>query len=492
MIGRAEVDKLLKLRAAGPSLLSLYVQVPLDPAELRGLAAHVGELFALAARDGPGVPPAVRVGAADAGAVRGLLASRARDWLGHTVAIFACDELGLAEAIPLPCQLQERAVLAARPHVRPLLLAIQRCPAYRVAVVDRRHAWLFSIADGQISTAALPPAEGMRSHGFSGWYGLEAHRVNERIIQLARHHYRDTVALIVQASQASGAEPLIIGGHQDTIPQLLAVLPPRLRDQFAGSFVADPHTLTPAKVRDLASHVIQDWRTGHDQRIAAEFLREPPDGRTVTGLNACLAAAGQHAIQLLLIPAGGLVPGYACRRCGALSSTGDGCPHGPAETLAVPDLIEEVAVATLTDRGQVETLPDPPGGIAARLRYPLPGPLGLLDARHLSLAGAVGSIPELVPTMGGGPSTPAFRQGHQSFSCWEPMVLAVGWSSGEADADVGDDGAVPADEYRVQVKLGDLGDVLDHGADPVQQLGEGRHVQRGGLAVSGEQPVGAQ
>jgi peptide chain release factor subunit 1 len=371
MISREEVEKLLEVRAAGPSLLSLYVQVPLDPAELGGLPAHVGELFALAARDGPGVPAAVRVGAAEARAVRGLLASHARDWLGHTVAIFACAELGLAEAFPLPCQLQERAVLATRPHVRPLLLAIQRCPAYRVAVVDRRHTWLFSIAGGQISAAALPLAEGMRSHGFSGWYGLQAHRVNERIIQLARHHYRDTAGLLEQASRASGAEPLVIGGHQDTIPQLLAVLPPGLRDQFAGSFVADPHTLTPAKVRDLASRVIRDWRTGHDQRIAAEFLGEPPDGRTVTGLSACLAAAGRHAIQLLLVPAGGLVPGYACQRCGALSSTGDGCPHGAAESLAVPDLIEEVAVATLGDRGQVETLPDPPGGIAARLRYPL-------------------------------------------------------------------------------------------------------------------------
>jgi hypothetical protein len=329
MISRAEVDKLLEVRAPGPSLLSLYVQLPLNPAELRGLSAHVGELFALAARDGPGAPAAVRVGAAEARAVRGLLASHARDWLGHTVAIFACAELGLAEAMPLPCQLQERAVLATRPHVRPVLLAIQRCAAYRVAVVDRRHTWLFSIADGQISAAALPLAEGMRSHGFSGWYGLQAHRVNERIIQLARHHYRDTAALLEQASRASGAEPLIIGGHQDTIPQLLAVLPPGLRDQFVGSFVADPHTLTPAKVRDLADRVIRDWRTGQDQRIVAEFLGEPPDGRTVTGLSACLAAANRHAIQLLLVPAGGRVPGYACQRCGALSSTGDGCPHGP-------------------------------------------------------------------------------------------------------------------------------------------------------------------
>jgi len=387
MISRAEVEKLLQVRAAGPSLLSLYVQVPLDPAELRGLPAHVGELFALAARDGPGIAAAVRVGAADARAVRGLLASRARDWLGHTVAIFAYAELGLAETIPLPCQAQERAVLAARPPVRPLLLAIQRCPAYRVAVVDRRHAWLFTIADGQISGAALPPDEAMRSHGFSGWYGLQAHRVNERIIQLARHHYRDTVTLLELAARASGAEPLVIGGHQDTIAQFLAVLPAGLRDQFAGSFIAGPHTLTPAKVRDLASRIIQDWQAGQDQRTAAEFAREPPDGRTVTGLNACLAAAGQHAIQLLLVPAGGLVPGYACQRCGALSSTGDGCPHGATESLAIPDLIEELAVATLGDHGQVETLLDPPGGIAARLRYPLPGPLRLRDARHLGRSG---------------------------------------------------------------------------------------------------------
>jgi len=36
MISRAEVAKLLELRTAGPSLLSLYLWVPLDPAELRG------------------------------------------------------------------------------------------------------------------------------------------------------------------------------------------------------------------------------------------------------------------------------------------------------------------------------------------------------------------------------------------------------------------------------------------------------------------------
>jgi Bacterial archaeo-eukaryotic release factor family 10 len=373
MISRAYVDKLLGMQAAGPSLLSLYLWIPLDPAELRGLSARADELFALAARDAsePGSGRPVRLGPAERDTVRRLLTAKARDWMGHTVAIFACVELGLNEAVPLPTRLQERAILATRPHVRPLLLAIQRCPAYRVVVADRRHAWLFSITGDEIRTAALPDAAGVRSHGFSGWYGLEAHRVNERVINLARHHYHDTAALLDRATRADGPEPLVIGGHEETIPEMLAALPVGLRDQVAGSFVVDPHILTPAKVRDLADRVIEGWLGRRDQQLLDEIRQEPPDGLAVTGLTACLDAARQHAIRLLAGPAGGLLPGYVCQRCGALSSDGDGCADGREASRPVPDLIEELTVRTLEDGGQVHTLRDPPAGIAALLRFPL-------------------------------------------------------------------------------------------------------------------------
>jgi hypothetical protein len=238
-------------------------------------------------------------------------------------------------------------------------------------VVDRRHAWLFAVTGERIETTALPASEGLRSHGFSGWHGFEAYRVNDRIIELARHHYHDVAALLERASRVSGPLPLVIGGHDETIPQFLAVLPAALRDQFAGRFVADPHTLTPARVRDLAAAVIADWVSAREEHLLTGFLQQPPDGLAATGLNACLAAAGEHAIQLVLVPAGGLIPGYACQQCGALSGTPGGCPHGLGAALAVPDLIEEIAVSALADGGQVETLTDPPGGIAARLRFPL-------------------------------------------------------------------------------------------------------------------------
>jgi len=45
-----DIDKLLSVRAAEGSVLSLYQPVPIDPPAQRGLLARADELFALAAR----------------------------------------------------------------------------------------------------------------------------------------------------------------------------------------------------------------------------------------------------------------------------------------------------------------------------------------------------------------------------------------------------------------------------------------------------------
>jgi peptide chain release factor subunit 1 len=370
MISHAEVEKLLSIQAADGLVLSAYLQVPADPAALRGLPARVSELLALGG-GGTAGPGAVRARDENEQIVRRLLETHARDWLGHTVAIFASSQLGLLESFPLPCRLPERAVLAARPHVRPLLVALQRCPTYCVAVVDRRHAWIFSVAAERVSVAAGPVTRGVRSPHFGGWYGLEAHRVHERIIQLTRHHYRDTAAILGQAMHTGEPEPLVVGGHQEAMPQFIAILPAGLRDRLAGSFIIDPHTMTPARVRELSGTVIEGWANRREQRLLAQLRQQPPDGRTVTGLNGCLTAVGKHAVQLLVVPVGGLIPGFACTRCGALTSTPGECAHGPSAARQVPDLIEEMVVSTLSDGGEVAAASDPPGDIAARLRFPL-------------------------------------------------------------------------------------------------------------------------
>lgn len=364
MISYADVEKLRGMRAPGPVLLSLYLPVPLDPAGLRGLAARANDLVSAV---GPADGSTAGVSRADREAVLDALAAHGRQWLGHTVAFFGYAEIGLFEAVPLPCALPERAVLAARPHVRPLLVAMQRCPDYLVAVADRRHAWVLSVSGTRVQTVARQSEPGPRSPGFGGWYGLESHRIQQRIIQLGRHHYREVAAILDRCDGTSRHGPLVIGGHHDGIASLLQQLPATVRDNFAGSFTADPHTLTPARVRELAGPVIDAWVARRERELAEGVF----GGLAAVGLHACLAAVNQGAVGHLLVAREDMIAGYVCGRCGGLSTGSDECPDWAAAACAVPDLLEEMVQRTLDDNGKVTATRDAPFSVAAKLRFPV-------------------------------------------------------------------------------------------------------------------------
>lgn len=369
MISEADVRKLREERASGAPVLSIYLWVPVDIDQLRGLPARADDLLALAV-DGES-RRAVRALEAERRFVRERLEVRGREWMGHTVAIFASEAAGLREEFALPVRLPDRAVVADRPHVRPLLVALQRGPEYLAAVVDRQHAWIFQVAGNRIESVAEPVTPGVRSHGFAGWYGLESYRINERITELARHHYHETGAILARALREND-RPLVVGGHVEGIPAFLAAIPGEVRERLAGSFVIDPHTMTPARVRELSAPVLEDWVARQERRLVEQITQRPPDGLTAIGLNSCLDAANQHAARLLVVPVGGMIPGFACEQCGALACTSATCVHGPSAARPVPDLLEELANATLDDGGEVAAADNPPGDVTASLRYPLP------------------------------------------------------------------------------------------------------------------------
>jgi peptide chain release factor subunit 1 len=368
VISLAETGKLGAVRSGRTDVVSLYLTIPRNPADLRGLAAGADDLLAAAGSAAGGDGHAAEE---DRRAVREKLQLSGRDWLGRTVAVFACAGAGLFEAFPLPGQVPDRAVLGIRPHIRPLLTVVQWYPAYQAVVADRRHAWLFRVAGEETQTVTTPAAPGIRAAGFGGWYGLETYRVQQRTAQLARHHYRDTAAMVEKAMAYGEQEPLVIGGHDEGIRQLLAILPPAVLERFAGSFVADVHILTPARVRELAEPLVSRWARQRAERLAGQVLTMPPGSLAATGLAACLAAVNAHATEILTVPGAGLVPGGECGRCGVLSTIRGRCPDCGTAALPIPDLIDEMVIRTLQDGGQVYPVGDGLSQLAAGLRFPL-------------------------------------------------------------------------------------------------------------------------
>jgi hypothetical protein len=375
VITRAEADKLRGLRAAEPSVVSVYLPIPVDLAQHRGLATRARELIKSAASQEPQARGA-RVSEADLVSVAGTVAARSHDWLGHTAAIFACAELGLLETVPLPGHLTDFAVVGDRPHVRPLLAAMQRNPAYRAALVDTQHAWILNIDDDQIDTVAERTGAGVRSPAFAGWYGLEAYRIQQRIMELSKQHFRDTISILGRSADGEH-RPLVLGGHENEISQFISALPPVVRQSVAGTFRVDLHTVTPGRVRELASPVIAAWSERTEAQLIDDVLNQPPDLAVTTDLPGCLAASRARAVAELIVPDDQMVPGFACAECGAMSTNEDGCdcPDPGPRCHAVPDLLDLLADRTLDEGGQVTSVRNPPFTAAARLRFRQHGPV---------------------------------------------------------------------------------------------------------------------
>ncbi len=206
MTTAADVSRLLGLRTPDHGIISVYLTVPLDPAQRRVLAAHLDDVLAAAGqRDGDSGAWA-QARRAEVPAIRRLLSTRAPEWLGQSVAIFACSPLGLLEAIPLRGHVAERAVLGSRPYVRPLLAELQRCASYLAAVVDRRHAWLFRVSGDGIEAGEHVESQTVASRRFGGWHGFQSYRNDQRSRTLARQHYA-AVAAALTAATAGGPHP---------------------------------------------------------------------------------------------------------------------------------------------------------------------------------------------------------------------------------------------------------------------------------------------
>lgn len=331
MITYGELDKLRSVRAPDESVLSLYLDVPPDQAGVRKLPARAAEL--IRAADGAGRAPDLQM-------ARQVVAAHSRGWLGHTLAAFLCADLGLVEVVQLPPGFGERAVWAVRPHIRPLLAALQRHPDHRVVIADQQNIWLLAVADGAIlSTSGAGTSLGWR----------ELDQIQQPVRDLDRHDFREAAEILA----VGDPQPIVLGGHPDAISGLLADLPPQVRDGFAGSFAADPAALTPERACDLAAPVIAR-RAEHRERQLAQDLTG-----VVRGLTGCLAAVNAEEADLLLIPDRGMAPGYRCERCGVLSLTGEECCDWGAASRAVPDLLEEMELSVLRDGGEVVSVCEP-------------------------------------------------------------------------------------------------------------------------------------
>jgi hypothetical protein len=124
---------------------------------------------------------------------------------------------------------------------------------------------------------------------------------------------------------------------------------------------------------------VEAFERDEETRLVGEvFERVAERGFGALGLEWCLLATNEKAVQQLLVHGDESIPGRACDRCGWLGLDGETCPVDGSSTRPTADVIDDMAEAVVTASGHVEHVHVDtelaPHRVGALLRFPVPQP----------------------------------------------------------------------------------------------------------------------
>ena len=302
----------------------------------------------------------------------------ARD-LPHSpgLALFACESLGLFEALALPRVLQTRLLLGDRPRLAEALAAVEGFGRIIVALVDRTHARFFEVTAFDVEESSclqLPATRGGRYHSdradSPGWGEHDFHnRIREE-----RHRHAAAVADQLAAMVAGGpCQGIILAGPARSLADHQRFLPRGLASRVLGTARLNPTSATAADVRRAALEVRANWERSHEAAILSELDQGVGTEWAVKGARPTLRALARGQVRVLVVPAGQTGYGYRCTESNRLVLTQDDC-RGEGEPLLIADLLSEAIDEALQQHVEVEVIDDPElkagvEGLAGLLRF---------------------------------------------------------------------------------------------------------------------------
>jgi peptide chain release factor subunit 1 len=246
-----------------------------------------------------------------------------------------------------------------------------------VLVVDKASARIWELDAGELREVDAVRDPVLRKPDYAA--GLAEDRVRNKAEELTKRHFRRVVQALSDVAQTGECELLIIGGHDYEIPEFMQFLPGDMRDRVAGTFGADPDSVSSAGVRRCAGEIMVRYQREQEQALVSGVLEKAAAGQpTALGLEKCLWASCVAAIERLLVEEGATVPGVVCDESGWLALTGDTCPICGRPTRRTPDVIDELVEAVIRESGLTRHVEADARLseyiVAAELRFPLPPP----------------------------------------------------------------------------------------------------------------------
>jgi peptide subunit release factor 1 (eRF1) len=292
------------------------------------------------------------------------------------LAIFACEAIGLFEALPLPVVYRSRLGVDTSPLVRELASVEEEFGRLLTVVLDRTSARFFEVTayeTRELSGLRADSTRGKRFRGDQSGSGWGEHTYNNRIRTEKQRHYEAVARELFTIDRRQPAHGLIVAGTGADAGALEPFLHTYLVERLLGTARLNPKEATPASVHAATLAVREAWERASERAQVGEMQESLGSGWSVNGLDPTLRALSRGQVRTLLVHADAAEPGFRCGTSGRLARTEQEC-RDEGEPVAVLDVVDDAIEEALRQGVDVNVVYDPEAreavdGLAGLLRF---------------------------------------------------------------------------------------------------------------------------
>jgi hypothetical protein len=190
------------------------------------------------------------------------------------IAIFACQPIGLFEAIPLPFVYRSRLAVDASPLVRELASVEDEFGRLLTVVLDRTAARFFEVTAFQAVELPSLRAEATRGKRFRGdadGPGWGEHTYNNRIREEKQRHYEAIARELFAIDRRHPAHGIVLAGTGTEAAAVEPFLHNYLVERVLGTARLNPKEATPALVHQSTLAVREAWERDAERALVREM-----------------------------------------------------------------------------------------------------------------------------------------------------------------------------------------------------------------------------
>ncbi len=240
------------------------------------------------------------------------------------VALFACEGIGLFDAIPLPTVHRSRLGVDATPLVRELASVEDEFGRLLAVVLDRTSARFFMVTAyhaEELPGLRADSTRGKRFHGDQSGPGWGEHTYHNRIRQEKQRHYEAIARELFAIDRRQPAQGIVLAGTGTEAGAVKPFLHNYLVERVLGTAKLNPKEASAPLVHAAALAVREQWERASERTLVQEMLESEGGGWAVNGLDQTLRALAVGQVRALLVNADAAEPGFRCGDSGRLTRT---------------------------------------------------------------------------------------------------------------------------------------------------------------------------